>query len=105
MFIAYLEDRGIITPEYFRALTGNGIDSFSLLLATGKVELLESLFASLRDDFNGDLFVAPCSFESLSKVIYQDKDVAIWHDINLCKVSKVTLHWDKKSGDTTAVTE
>lgn len=39
------------------------------------------------------------------KVVYQDKDVAIWHDINLCKVSKVTLHWDKKSGATTAVTE
>jgi len=64
MFISYLEDREIITPEYFRSVAGNGLDSFSSLLATQDVRLLKSLFRNLRNDFNGDLFVAPCSFES-----------------------------------------
>ncbi len=68
MFIAYLEDREIITPEYFRTVSDNKIDSFSSLLASGNVKFLRSLFKCLRDDFNGDLFVAPCSFESQSKV-------------------------------------
>lgn len=64
MFIAYLEDRGIITAEYFRAASQSSVDSFSSLLATRDVNLLKSLFSNLRADFNGDLFVAPCSFES-----------------------------------------
>jgi hypothetical protein len=64
MFIAYLEDREIITPEYFRAVSRNEIESFSSLLATKNLKLLKALFTTLRADFNGDLFVAPCSFES-----------------------------------------
>jgi len=63
MFIAYLEDRNIITPEYLVAATKNAADSFSALLAKRDVKLLQCLFATLRDDFNGDLFVAPCSFD------------------------------------------
>lgn len=63
MFIAYLEDRQIITSEYFSAVTGLKAKSFGSLLDTGNAELLKSLFAKLRNDFNGDLFVAPCSFE------------------------------------------
>ncbi|HEX4757308.1 MAG TPA: N-6 DNA methylase [Terracidiphilus sp.] len=67
MFIAYLEDRKIITPEYFLAATRNATANFSALLESGDVKLLKLLFATLKDDFNGDLFVAPCSFESQSK--------------------------------------
>lgn len=67
MFIAYLEDRDIITAEYFLATTRNRADSFSALLETKDVKLLKSLFVTLRNDFNGDLFVAPCSFDSPSK--------------------------------------
>lgn len=63
MFIAYLEDREIATPAYFEAVSNNRVRSFSELLATGDVELLRALFRTLREDFNGDLFVAPCSFE------------------------------------------
>lgn len=63
MFIAYLEDRGIVTDAYFRKVSENRADGFLSLLATRSVPLLESLFESLRQDFNGDLFVAPCSFE------------------------------------------
>jgi hypothetical protein len=67
MFIAYLEDRKIITPDYFKAATRKAADSFSSLLAKRDVKLVKSLFATLRDDFNGDLFVAPCSFDSQAK--------------------------------------
>lgn len=63
MFIAYLEDREIIGSNYFRAASGNRNESFSALLQSGSVTAFKKLFVSLREDFNGDLFVAPCSFE------------------------------------------
>lgn len=63
MFIAYLEDREIITSEYFSEVAGSEVGSFGSLLGTGDAELLKALFTKLRNDFNGDLFVAPCSFE------------------------------------------
>ncbi len=37
------------------------------------------------------------------KVVYEEDDSsAVWHDINLCEVSKITIRWNKSSGDTTA---
>ncbi len=63
MFVAYLEDRGIIGAEYFRDTTNEGSGDFETLLQSGDVESLESLFEDLQEDFNGDLFVAACSFE------------------------------------------
>lgn len=67
MFIAYLEDRGIVTPEYFAAVSEKSSDSFSALLETGDVDLFRSFFQTLHADFNGDLFVAPCSFEPMGE--------------------------------------
>ena len=64
MFVAYLEDREIILPEYFRDSTNARAGDFETLLQSGNIESLESLFETLRKDFNGDLFVAPCSFEA-----------------------------------------
>ena len=64
MFIAYLEDRGIVSPSFFKSASSDLIDNFSKLLETGNVELLYELFRSLHEQFEGDLFVAPCSFES-----------------------------------------
>jgi len=68
MFIAYLEDRGIIKADYFRDVSKDAAESFSGLLASAhNVGLVKLLFHKLRADFNGDLFVAPCSFESQAK--------------------------------------
>ena len=64
MFIAYLEDREIILPEYFGAASGGVSGTFLELLESRKVGALYRLFESLRDDFNGDLFFAPCSFDT-----------------------------------------
>jgi hypothetical protein len=63
MFIAYLEDREIVTPAYFLAISEKRADSFTALLETGDIDLFRTLFRTLHQDFNGDLFVAPCSFE------------------------------------------
>ena len=38
------------------------------------------------------------------KVVYDEDDSsAVWHDINLCEVSKITLRYNAKSGATTAL--
>lgn len=64
MFIAYLEDRQIIGDEYFLGTSDNAASTFSSLLDIEKVNALDRLFNSLKADFNGDLFVAPCSFDA-----------------------------------------
>ena len=63
-FIAYLEDREIIDAEYLRDAARSDAETFEALLHAGDGEALERLFQTLRKDFNGDLFVAPCSFEA-----------------------------------------
>jgi hypothetical protein len=39
------------------------------------------------------------------KVTYDDKDEATWSDLNLCDISNIHLHWDKKNGVTRANTD
>ena len=63
MFVAYLEDREIILPEVFTSASDGRAGRFSDLLRLEDADSLDRLFASLRRDFNGDLFVAPCSFD------------------------------------------
>ena len=63
MFVAYLEDREIIGGDYFRAASEAGAGDFETLLESGDVSSFVRLFETLRKDFNGDLFVAPCSFD------------------------------------------
>ncbi|MCP4702255.1 MAG: N-6 DNA methylase [Gammaproteobacteria bacterium] len=64
MFIAYLEDRGIILPEDFSQTTQDPeIDSLLSLLSRREPDLLIRLFRKLKKDFNGDLFLSPCGFD------------------------------------------
>ena len=62
MFIAYLEDRKIITREYIEEATNGAFFTFSDILKSGKVAAFYALFRALNGHFNGDLFVRPCSF-------------------------------------------
>ena len=64
VFVAYLEDRNIIGREYFLSATNGTSSTFSTLLQSAKTNSLTRLFTSLRKDLNGDLFVAPCSFDT-----------------------------------------
>jgi len=36
------------------------------------------------------------------KAVYSDGEEAIWHGLNLCEISKVTVHYDHASGSTSA---
>ena len=64
MFISYLEDRAIINDSYFYAIFDGDISSLYEVFTSGSVENLELLFKSLARDFNGNVFVSPCSFDS-----------------------------------------
>ena len=64
MFVAYLKDRKIVGTDYFRAASNARADDFETLLRSGNVESLKRLFKALKQDFNGDLFIAPCSFDA-----------------------------------------
>ena len=64
MFIGYLEDLGIVRAEYFEDASGGASNTFLGILESTSATMLYRLFGSLRKDFNGDLFVAPCSFDS-----------------------------------------
>ena len=63
MFVAYLEDRKITTATFFEEATSGKYEGLNAILYSGDVAALEALFAALQRDFNGDLFVAPCSFD------------------------------------------
>lgn len=62
MFIAYLEDRGIIDSDYIKEAAGDSYSKFEDILRTGKTKPFYDLFDRLKDDFNGDVFIKPCSF-------------------------------------------
>ena len=55
--------------------------------------------ASVKITFNTDA----CSWDL--KVVYDDDDTAVWGNVNLCKIQKLTLYWDKKTEKTRAVPE
>ena len=65
MFIAYLEDRKVIDAGYIEAATDGAFSTFAEILNENKVNAFYDLFRSLNRDFNGDLFVKPCSFDDV----------------------------------------
>ncbi|MCP4486280.1 MAG: N-6 DNA methylase [Gammaproteobacteria bacterium] len=67
MFISYLEDRAIINDAYFHAVFDDGISSLYDVFTSGMTKNLELLFECLARDFNGNVFVSPCSFDSNTK--------------------------------------
>lgn len=68
MFIAYLEDRQAIGRDYFSDISDGKRETFSELLEVGDRESLRNLFAALRRDFKGDLFISPNSLDNLIHV-------------------------------------
>ena len=62
MFIAYLEDRRIVGEGYIESATEGKFSTFGEVLEAEKVTAFYALFRNLKRDFNGDLFVRPCSF-------------------------------------------
>ena len=64
MFVAYLEDRQIIGEAVFREASQNRFATLLDLLGAGNPEPFEVLFTWLHGAFNGNLFKAPCAFET-----------------------------------------
>lgn len=64
VFLAYLEDKEIVSKEYFAAAVDQSENIQSLLdvLRTRRVMDFYRLFQRLNEDLNGDIFHAPCSF-------------------------------------------
>ena len=63
MFIAYLEDRGIIKKAVFQGASNKSCSSLAEMLEADTPSHFESLFTWLKDAFNGNIFNAPCAFE------------------------------------------
>ncbi|WP_067865170.1 HsdM family class I SAM-dependent methyltransferase [Neptuniibacter marinus] len=89
MFIAYLEDKEIITDDYFQTATNSPhIKSLRTLLNEGDVSDFNQLFNLLKHHFNGDLFVAPCSFDENDRVEHiSTKHVKILSDFRAGNIS------------------
>ena len=64
MFIAYLEDREVVRPDYFKDVSGGTAETFLEILEASSPATLYRLFERLQEHFNGDLFVEPCSFDA-----------------------------------------
>lgn len=64
MFIAYLEDRQILKEAVFREASGGRCASLADMLGAETPADFEALFVWLKAAFNGNLFNAPCAFET-----------------------------------------
>ena len=64
MFVAYLEDRQIIGEAVFRAASQDRYATLLELLRARDPASFEVLFTWLHAAFNGNLFKAPCAFET-----------------------------------------
>ncbi len=65
MFIAYLEDRNILVPEYFsETCRNNSILGLHDLLSSNNPNYLKKIFKKLNEDFNGSLFSTIGGFEN-----------------------------------------
>lgn len=64
MFIAYLEDRKIIKEAVFQDASNKECSSLTAMLEADTPSHFEALFVWLKSAFNGNLFNAPCAFET-----------------------------------------
>lgn len=63
VFIAYLEDRGLITPDFItRTLRCKNNKGYIELLETREPNLIKVLFTELHRRFNGNVFYSPSAF-------------------------------------------
>jgi hypothetical protein len=64
MFIAYLEDRQIIKEAVFQDASRGSCSNLAEMLEADTPAHFEKLFVWLKSAFNGNLFNAPCAFET-----------------------------------------
>jgi hypothetical protein len=94
----------------FTLVNKTGYDISEIYLSAAKSDSWEDDLLADEDDNFGDGESKAVHFLSKVKtclwdlkVVYDDDDSsAIWHDINLCEVSKITLRYNARSGETKA---
>jgi hypothetical protein len=96
----------------FELVNKTGYDISEIYISAAKAgdwgdDLLENSDDTLEDGKS-----VPINFTNAKtcvwdiKVVYDaDDSEAVWHDIDLCKVSKITLRYKKSTDETTAVLE
>ena len=95
----------------FVLVNKTGYDISEIYLSAAKSDSWEEDLLADDDDNFGDGESKAIHFMSRVKsclwdlkVVYDEDDSsAIWHDINLCEVSKITLRYNSKSRETNAV--
>ena len=68
MFIAYLEDRQIIGKAVFEGASGGACSCLLDILNSNTSAYFEALFSWLNGAFNGNVFNAPCAFETGNEI-------------------------------------
>lgn len=100
------------SKQDFTLVNKTGYDISEIYISPGKADDWGDDLLEDADDGLADGASTPITFTNAKacvwdiKVVYEvDESEAIWHDIDLCKVRKITLRYSKNSGATTAVLE
>jgi hypothetical protein len=94
----------------FTLVNRTGYDISEIYISPGKADDWGDDLLEDADDGLEDGKSTPITFTNAKtciwdiKVVYDvDDSEAIWHDVDLCKIQKITLRYNKSSGATTAV--
>ncbi len=95
----------------FTLVNKTGYDISEVYLSASHADAWEDDLLADEDDNFGDGESKTVHFKAKVKtclwdlkVVYDEDDSsAIWHDIDLCQVSKITLRYNAKSGETKAL--
>ncbi len=95
----------------FELVNKTGYDISEVYLSASHADSWEEDLLANEDDNFGDDESKTIHFQPKVKtclwdlkVVYDEDDSsAVWHEINLCEVSKITLRYNAKSGETKAI--
>lgn len=92
MFVAYLEERQAILPQYFQnACNNRQVTGLEKLLETLDAELVSRLFRQLKHDFNGHIFVGPGRFREIDPAVSLGREhLEVLHDFRAGKFNMET---------------
>ena len=62
-------------------------------------------FTKIGEAESQDFATGDSTSASSEAIVYTDEEQAEWDEFDLCEVSKITIRYNKKSGETSAVTE
>lgn len=98
------------SKQDFLLVNKTGYDISEVYISPGKADDWGDDLLEDADDVMVDGQQVPINFTNARtciwdiKVVYDEDDSeAVWHDIDLCKVRKITLRYSRNTGATTAI--